>query len=75
MAVGIFCAECHNGAYSTVAAGATTNVKGSSATVAYSGHRIAADNFNAAWNVALAYLRWDAMGETRLKSQQVEARR
>ncbi len=27
-------------------------------------------NFNAAWNVALAYLRWDAMGDARLKSQQ-----
>jgi len=48
-AVGIFCAECHNGAYSTVAAGATTNVKGSTATVAYSGHRIAAVD-NATWN-------------------------
>ena len=49
-AVGIFCAECHNGAYATVAAGATTNVKGSTATVAYSGHRIAAAA-NATWNV------------------------
>jgi hypothetical protein len=46
--VGIFCAECHNGAYSTVAAGATTNVKGSD-TVAYSGHRIMADA-NTNWN-------------------------
>ena len=27
-------------------------------------------NFNAAWNVALAYLRWDAKGDARLKSQQ-----
>jgi len=40
-AVGIFCAECHDGAYATGAAGASTNVQGSSA-VAYSGHRIAA---------------------------------
>jgi hypothetical protein len=46
--VGIFCAECHNGAYSTVAAGATTNVKGSD-TAAYSGHRIMAAA-NANWN-------------------------
>ena len=49
-AVGIFCAECHNGAYATVAAGATTNVKGSTADVAYSGHRIAAAA-NPTWNV------------------------
>jgi hypothetical protein len=48
--VGIFCAECHNGAYSTVAAGATTNVKGSD-TAAYSGHRIMA-GANASWNQA-----------------------
>jgi hypothetical protein len=43
-AVGIFCAECHNGAYATVAAGAQTNVSGSSATsaTAFTGHRIAA---------------------------------
>jgi hypothetical protein len=40
-AVGVFCAECHNGAYATVAAGATTNVRGSS-TQSFSGHRIAA---------------------------------
>jgi hypothetical protein len=49
-AVGVFCAECHNGAYATVGAGATTNIAGSSATVAYSGHRIAAaatSNWNA----------------------------
>ena len=48
-AVGIFCAECHNGAYSTAAAGATTNVKGSS-DFAFSGHRIAAEA-EATWNV------------------------
>ena len=46
--VGIFCAECHNGAYSTAAAGATTNVKGSD-TAAYTGHRILAAA-NANWN-------------------------
>jgi len=40
-ATGIFCAECHNGAYSTVAAGATTNVLGSD-TAAFTGHRLAA---------------------------------
>jgi len=40
-AVGIFCAECHNGAYATAAAGATTNVTSSSSAM-YSGHRIAA---------------------------------
>jgi hypothetical protein len=48
-AVGIFCAECHNGAYATGAAGAATNVRGSGS-VAYSGHRIAAaatTNWNA----------------------------
>ena len=40
-AVGIFCAECHNGAYATGAAGAATNVT-SSTSAAYTGHRIAA---------------------------------
>ncbi len=48
-AVGIFCAECHNGAYATGAAGAATNVT-SSTSAAYSGHRIAAGvttNWNA----------------------------
>ena len=40
-AVGIFCAECHNGAYATVAAGAKTNVS-TGATAAFTGHRIAA---------------------------------
>ena len=40
-AVGIFCAECHDGAYATVAAGASTNIS-SSSTALYSGHRIAA---------------------------------
>jgi hypothetical protein len=41
-AVGIFCAECHNGAYATAAAGASTNVLNAGSAVAYSGHRIAA---------------------------------
>ena len=48
-AVGIFCAECHDGAYATAAAGAATNVK-NSGTAAFSGHRIAAaatTNWNA----------------------------
>jgi hypothetical protein len=48
-AVGVFCAQCHNGAYATGTAGASTNVLGSG-TVAYSGHRIAAaatSNWNA----------------------------
>jgi len=40
-AVGIFCAECHNGAYATAAAGAATNVR-ASGDAAFSGHRIAA---------------------------------
>jgi hypothetical protein len=49
-AVGVFCAECHDGAYATGAAGATTNVKDSgSAGASYSGHRIAA-TVNANWN-------------------------
>lgn len=47
-AVGIFCAECHNGAYDTGAAGAATNINGSN-TVAFSGHRIAATATND-WN-------------------------
>ena len=48
-AVGVFCAQCHNGAYATGAAGAATNILGSGS-VAYSGHRIAApatSNWNA----------------------------
>jgi hypothetical protein len=40
-AVGIFCAECHEGAYATGAAGASTNVYGSGS-VQYTGHRIGA---------------------------------
>lgn len=47
-AVGIFCAECHDGAYATVAAGAATNV-GSSSTQLFSGHRIAATD-STDWN-------------------------
>ena len=48
-AVGVFCAECHNGAYATGAAGASTNIRGSDA-IQFSGHRIAAaatSNWNA----------------------------
>lgn len=52
-AVGVFCAECHNGAYATAAAGASTNVRGS-ATTAFSGHRIA----------AAATSDWNSLGET-----------
>lgn len=40
-AVGVFCAQCHDGAYATAAAGAATNVS-SSGSKLYSGHRIAA---------------------------------
>ena len=46
-AVGIFCAECHLGSYAAAAPGAATNVQGSS--VAYSGHRIAAQA-TTTWN-------------------------
>jgi len=48
-AVGVFCAECHNGSYDNGTAGASDNISGSG-TVAYSGHRIAAaatTNWNA----------------------------
>lgn len=41
-AVGVFCAECHLGAYATNAAGAATNVYGSG-TAAFSGHRVGAN--------------------------------
>ena len=51
-AVGIFCAECHDGAYATVAAGATTNVR-DSYDASYSGHRIMAPAA-ASWNVGHA---------------------
>lgn len=44
-AVGVFCAECHSGAYATAAAGASTSVKGAK----LSGHRIAASATNN-WN-------------------------
>lgn len=47
-AVGIFCAECHAGAYATVAAGAKTNVLNGS-TASFTGHRIAA-GVNPTWN-------------------------
>jgi hypothetical protein len=49
-AVGVFCAECHLGAYATAAAGAATNVYGSG-DQAFSGHRIAAAA-TTDWNVA-----------------------
>jgi len=45
----VFCAECHNGAYATGAAGASTNIRGSDA-IQFSGHRIGAvatSNWNA----------------------------
>jgi hypothetical protein len=48
-AVGVFCAECHNGAYATAAAGASTNVQNAGAFQAFSGHRIAAAA-TANWN-------------------------
>jgi len=52
-AVGIFCAECHNGSYAQAAAGASANVQLAStpwtAAQAYSGHRIAA-NATSNWN-------------------------
>jgi hypothetical protein len=59
-AVGIFCAECHNGAYATVAAGAATNVFGGTS-VAYSGHRIA----------AAATTNWNSTGGTSSGSQTI----
>jgi len=49
-AVGIFCAECHDGAYATGAAGAATNIQGSDV-VAYSGHRIGVAAATSDWNV------------------------
>jgi len=49
-AVGIFCAECHFGAYATSAAGAATNVNGSASTM-YTGHRVGADVADSStWN-------------------------
>jgi hypothetical protein len=52
-AVGVFCAECHNGAYATGAAGAATNVLNAGSPVAYSGHRInAAATSGNTWNAA-----------------------
>jgi hypothetical protein len=49
-AVGVFCAECHLGAYATAAAGASTNVYGSG-NGAFSGHRIMATG-TSTWNAA-----------------------
>jgi hypothetical protein len=54
-AVGVFCAECHNGAYATAAAGASTNVQNAAAFQGFSGHRIAAaatSNWNAAGDMS-----------------------
>jgi hypothetical protein len=49
-AVGVFCAECHNGAYATAAAGASTNlVTGDAGAEAFSGHRIAT-SISSDWN-------------------------
>jgi hypothetical protein len=49
-AVGLFCAQCHFGAYATNAAGAATNVTGSSSTM-YTGHRVGANvTASDAWN-------------------------
>jgi hypothetical protein len=48
-AVGVFCAECHNGAYATGSAGASTNVRSGATTDQFTGHRIAAAATNN-WN-------------------------
>ena len=52
VAVGVFCSECHNGAYTTVAAGAATNIYQADPTkpVLYSGHRINAADTTNGWN-------------------------
>jgi len=50
-AVGVFCAECHNGAYATGAlgAGAATNIRGSNV-AQYTGHRIGVAATTNGWN-------------------------
>lgn len=49
-AVGLFCAECHFGAYATSAPGAATNVNDSASTM-FTGHRVGADVVGtASWN-------------------------
>jgi hypothetical protein len=48
-AVGIFCAECHNGAYATGQAGATTSIRSGATSVSFTGHRIAA-SATSTWN-------------------------
>ena len=48
-AIGVFCAECHLGAYATGVAGAATNIYGSGDN-SYTGHRIAA-SATTTWNV------------------------
>jgi hypothetical protein len=55
-AIGVFCAECHLGAYATGTngAGAATNIQGS-ATASFTGHRIAVtgtNNWNATGNIS-----------------------
>jgi len=47
--VGIFCAECHEGAYATGAAGASTNVSQGNTATMFTGHRIGAAATND-WN-------------------------
>ena len=54
-AVGVFCAECHNGAYVTGVAGASTNIRSGSTTAMFTGHRIGAaatGNWNADGSVS-----------------------
>ena len=50
-AVGVFCAECHNGAYATGEAGASTSLRSGSTTAKFTGHRIAAAA-TSTWNGA-----------------------
>jgi hypothetical protein len=54
-AVGIFCAECHAGSYSQVAAGAIANVQDFDMSAGgYSGHRIGAAAQTGTWNDPLS---------------------
>jgi hypothetical protein len=50
-AVGIFCAECHNGSYATGVANASTSVRSESSLLSFSGHRIGAAA-TSTWNAA-----------------------
>ena len=59
-AVGIFCAQCHFGSYAQLAAGASTNVNGSTSTE-FSGHRVGetvvgSDQWNADGSVSSSAL-------------------